>query len=65
MLGVIAVALNDLITNRQGGEWEVYREAAAHYLRGDMWHALVAGVDPEWIRTQLAIAGIDIYGVGR
>lgn len=63
MLGVIAVALNDLITNRHGGEWEIYREAAARYLRGDMWHAHVAGVDPDWIRAQLAIAGIDIYGV--
>lgn len=65
MLGIVAVALNDLITNRQGGEHEVYRERAARYLQGDMWHALVAGVDPEWIRAQLKIAGIDIYGVGR
>lgn len=60
MLGVIAVALNDLITNRHGSEVEIAREAAAYYLRGSMWHAHVAGVDPEWIRAQLARAGIDI-----
>jgi hypothetical protein len=62
MLGVIAVALNDLITNRHGSEVEIARETAAYYLRGEMWHALVAGVDPEWIRAQLARAGIDISG---
>lgn len=62
MLAVIAVALNDLITNRQGGEHEIYREAAARYLRGEMWHAHIAGVDPDWIRAQLARAGIDISG---
>lgn len=62
MLGVIAVALNDLITNRHGTDAEVNREAAAYYLRGEMWHAHVAGVDPEWIRAQLARAGIDISG---
>jgi len=65
MLGVISVALNDLITNRQGGEIEVYRERAAYYLRGDMWHAHIAGVDPDWIRAQLAKAGIDISGSRR
>lgn len=62
MLAVIAVALNDLITNREGGEYEIYREAAARYLRGEMWHAHIAGVDPDWIRAQLARAGIDISG---
>jgi hypothetical protein len=62
MLAVIAVALNDLITNRHGGEYEIYREAAARYLQGDIWHAHIAGVDPEWIRAQLTKAGIDFSG---
>jgi hypothetical protein len=64
MLAVINVALSDLITNRRGTEIERYRENAARYLSGDMWHALVAGVDPEWIRLQLKIAGFDIEGLG-
>lgn len=64
MCAVINVALTDLITNRQGAEIERYRENAARYLRGEMWHALVAGVDPEWIRLQLRIAGFDIKEVG-
>lgn len=60
MLAVINVALSDLITNRRGTEMERYRENAKRYLSGEMWHALVAGVDPEWIRLQLKIAGFDI-----
>lgn len=60
MLAVINVALSDLITNRRGPEMERYRDNAKRYLRGDMWHALVAGVDPDWIRLQLKIAGFDI-----
>lgn len=59
MLSVINIALSDLITNRRGVEIERYREDARRYLSGDMWHALVCGVDPEWIRLQLRIAGID------
>jgi len=62
MLAVVNIALSDLITNRRGTEIERYRENAARYLSGDIWHALVAGVDPEWIRLQLKIAGFDIGG---
>lgn len=64
MLAVINIALTDLITNRRGPEMERYRDNAKRYLSGDMWHALVAGVDPEWIRLQLKIAGFDIEVTG-
>jgi len=67
MLSIINIALSDLITNRRGTEVERYREDARRYLSGDMWHALVCGVDPEWVRLQLRIAGFDykerLYGV--
>jgi len=63
MCAVVNVALTDLISNRQGIEIERHRENAARYLNGEMWHALVAGVDPEWIRLQLRIAGFDIKEV--
>lgn len=62
MLAVINIALSDLISNRQGPEMERYRDQAIRYLNGEMWHALVSGVDPEWIRLQLKIAGFDIKG---
>lgn len=67
MLSVINIALSDLITNRGGTEVERYRADARRYLSGEMWHALVCGVDPEWVRLQLRIAGFDykerLYGV--
>jgi hypothetical protein len=59
MLSVINIALSDLITNRGGIEAERFREDARRYLSGDMWHALLCGVDPEWIRLQLRIAGFE------
>lgn len=64
MLAVINIALSDLITNRRGTEIERYRDNARRYLSGEMWHALVAGVDPEWIRLQLKIAGFHIEVTG-
>lgn len=62
MLAVINIALVDLISNRRGTEIERNRDNAARYLSGEMWHALVAGVDPEWIRLQLKTAGFNIQG---
>jgi hypothetical protein len=64
MLSVINIALSDLITNRRGTEVERYRVDARRYLSGEMWHALVSGVDPEWIRLQLRIAGFDFKEAG-
>jgi len=58
MLAIFAGALNDLITNQSGYEVEAARRQAAEYLSGDIWHAQICGVDPEWIRYQLKTAGI-------
>lgn len=59
MCAVINIALSDLITNRRGHDVDINRNNAKRYLNGDMWHALVCGVDPDWIRLQLKIAGFD------
>jgi len=58
MLAIFASALNDLITNQRGFEAEAARRKAAEYLMGNIWHAQICGVDPDWIRYQLKTAGI-------
>lgn len=39
---------------------EAHRQSAHRYLMGDMWHASLCDVDPDWIRRTIRMAGFDL-----
>lgn len=50
MFSVIERAALDLIDDD-------YRQSAKHYLNSEMYHALMCGIEPGWIRKQLRAIG--------
>jgi hypothetical protein len=60
MHSIVAQAITDLFKSGTSDAAQLCRRKARWYLSGSMWHAQICGIDPDWIRTQLTRAGIDI-----
>lgn len=57
MFSVIEVALRDLTA-----EAAIVRSSARRYLSGEMLHAQVCDVDPDWIKRLMNDVGLDLTG---
>ena len=59
---VVAQAILDCIPgDKWGKHTEIDRSVARDYLRGEMYHAALVGVDPDYVRRELKQCGIYIH----
>lgn len=65
MAAVVTRAIQDLAVSGDSSEAVYLRARGAAYLRGEMWHALIAGVEPDYVRRVLRGAGLDITEGGQ